>query len=163
MYVIDAISDWAGKIFSFLAIAMMFIIAYEVLARYAFNAPTIWANEAVTYLCGIYAVMGGAYTLRLGGHVNVDVLYAGLSLRMRAVLDLATFPFFLAYFGILLWLGIDLFWDSLKTMENSGTAWSPPIYPLKIMIPLAAFFILLQGSAKFIRNIKIALIREGTE
>lgn len=160
---IDGLSDWSGKVFSFLVGAIMFIIAYEVVARYVFNSPTVWASESVTYFCGIYAVMGGAYTLRLRGHANVDIVYAHLSPRMKAIVDLATFPFFFLFFGVLLWTGADYSWESLMTTETTGTAWNPPIYPVRIMIPIAALLILLQGFAKFIRDFKGVIKGEQAE
>ena len=153
---VDAISDWSGKIFSFLAVIVIGVIAYEVVSRYGFKSPTIWAGEAMTYLCGIYYVMGGAYTLRLRGHVKVDMLYERFSPRIRAILDLITFPLFLLFLGTLLWTAVDFSWQSTKIAETTGTSWSPPIFPVKIMIPLAAFLVLLQGIAKFIHDLNIA-------
>ena len=46
--VVEAVSDWSGKIFSFIAVIVMAIIGYEVVARYVFNAPTVWATETMT-------------------------------------------------------------------------------------------------------------------
>ena len=154
---IDSLSIWTGKLVSVFVGLTILIITYEVVARYVFNAPTVWANEAATFLCGIFAVMGGAYTLCLNGHVNVDVIHMKLSPKTRTIVDLLTFPLFLIYFGTLVWLGYDLFWDSVTTLERSGTSWSPPIYPLKLFIPLSALILLLQGFVKFIQNFRIAL------
>ena len=154
MFVIDLISKWSGKLFGFIAIVVMGVIAYEVVARYAFNSPTIWANEASTYLSGIYYVMGGAYSLFLKGHVNVDVIYGRFNPRTRAIIDVATFPFFFLWFGAIIWTSGDFAWTSLAIRETTGSAWSPPIYPVKATIPLASFLLLLQGFAKFARDIK---------
>ena len=159
MSVINAISDWSGKIFSFLAVIVVGVISYEVISRYVFNAPTIWAHETMTYLCGIYYVMGGAYTFYYGGHVSVDVIYIRLSPRARAIVDLITFPLFFLYIGVLIWTGADYSWESIKYRETSPTAWAPPIYPLKLAIPVGAFLVLLQGLAKFVHDVKIATSR----
>jgi TRAP-type mannitol/chloroaromatic compound transport system permease small subunit len=152
---------WSGKLFSFLVWPMILVIACEIIARYLFNLPTIWASETVTYLCGIYGVVGGAYTLRFRGHVNVDIIYARLSTRQKATVDLITSLLFFFFFGVLLWTGIILAWDSVEIMETSGTAWSPPIYPVKIIVPLGAILMLLQGVSDFIRNLKMAVTGEG--
>jgi TRAP-type mannitol/chloroaromatic compound transport system permease small subunit len=158
--IVDSISMWSGKLFSFLVWPMILVIACEIIARYLFNFPTVWASETVTYLCGIYAVVGGAYTLRFRGHVNVDIIYARLSTRKKATVDLVTSLLFFVFFGVLLWTGFELGWESIEIWETSGTAWSPPIYPVKLIIPLSAALILLQGVADFIRNLRRALTGE---
>lgn len=158
--IIDSISIWSGKLFSYLVWPMIIVIAIEIIARYFFNFPTVWATEAVTYLCGIYAVVGGAYTLRFRGHVNVDIIYARLSTRKKGIVDLVTSLFFFFFFGILLWTGFEMGWDSIEILETSGSAWSPPIYPVKLIVPLAALLMMLQGLADFIYNLKKVFIGE---
>lgn len=160
---VATISSWSGKIFSFLAVAVMVLIAFEVVARYAFKSPTIWAGEATTYLSGVYYIMGGAYTLLLRGHVKVDMLYDRLATRTKAIVDLVTFPLFFLFFSVLLWTSFENAWASTSIRETTGTSWSPPIYPIKITIPIAAFLILLQGVAKFIGDFYTAFDRGSTK
>jgi len=160
MHIIEQISVWSGKIFSFLAAVVVGLISFEVVARYVFNAPTSWGYEVMVYSCGVYYVMGGAYTLYLQGHVSVNVLHRRASPRIRAVLDLVTFPLIFAYLGTLVWMGTDIGLNSLMSREASGSAWGPPIYPVKLMIPLGAFLMLLQAFTKFIRDFRQAAGRE---
>lgn len=159
--VVEAVSDWSGKIFSFIAVIVMVIIGYEVVARYVFNAPTIWATETMTYLCGAYYIMGGAYTLHLRGHVNVDVIYGLFSPRKRAIIDLLTFPFFFIFAAALLWTSADFSWSSLELKETTGTVANLPIYPFKIMLPIATFLLILQALCHFIRDFKLAFTGKG--
>ena len=56
---------------------------------------------------------------------------------------------------MLLIYGGSLAWDSLARFEHSQSAWNPPLYPAKLMIPLAALLLLMQGLAKLIRDILI--------
>ncbi|MBA7540200.1 hypothetical protein ES705_32494 [subsurface metagenome] len=56
---IDRLSQWLGRVSSFLIIAMTLLICYEVVARYIFNRPTIWAHEASAMVFGTYFVLGG--------------------------------------------------------------------------------------------------------
>ena len=153
---IDSISEWTGKIVSFLVIVIIGVTIWEVILRYVFNAPTIWAFDAAYLIFGAYGVLGGAYTLNLKGHVNVDILYGRFPLRVRAVFDLATSIFFFLFCGLLLWKGGEMAWSSLKIMERGSSAWNPPVYPIKLTIPIGAFLLLLQGIAKFIRDLIIA-------
>lgn len=155
--IIDRISEWSGKSVSFLVIAIMGITVWEVVLRYVFNAPTIWAFDAAYLIFGAYGVLGGAYTLYLKGHVNVDILYGRLPLRARAIVDVVTSTFFFFFCGLLLWKGGVMAWDSLKIMEHASSAWSPPVYPIKLTIPIGASLLLLQGMAKFIRDLIVAV------
>lgn len=157
--IIDSVSEWSGKVFSLLFIVVVFIITYEVTARYAFGAPTKWAHELMTMLSGVVYIIGGAYTLYTGGHVNVDVLHRRLSVRGRAILDLVTFLFFLAFVGVILWSGGRQAWDSVMRWEVSRSHWAPPMWPIRLMVPLGAFLLLAQGLAKFIRDLSVATAR----
>jgi TRAP-type mannitol/chloroaromatic compound transport system permease small subunit len=61
--VIDWISTWSGKATSWLTIVVIFVVVYEIIMRYVFRRPTIWASETMIFLCAILYVMGGAWTL----------------------------------------------------------------------------------------------------
>ena len=156
-HIIDFISEWTGKIFSFLIAGVVAVIVYEVTARYVFNRPTMWSNELTTFLFGAAMIVGGAYTLRYGAHVRVDVVYSRWSPRTQAIFDMATSVFFFTFCILLLWKGAEVGWPSVLRRETSWSDWRPPIYPLRMMIPVGASLILLQGMAEFIRNILTAV------
>lgn len=151
-HVIDAISEWVGKGISYLVILMVLLLVYEVIMRYAFNNPTVFAHEASLFLYGTTGMLAGAWVLRHEGHVRMDAIYGRLSLRTRAIIDLATAPLFFLLVGVVLWTGWDMAYFSVKVNEHTQTPWGPPYYPLKLAIPLAALLILLQGIVKFIRD-----------
>jgi len=88
-----------------------------------------------------------------GGHVNVDILYARLSPRTRAVVDVFTSFLFLVFVGALLYFGSALAWESMSFWEHSQSAWDPPIWPVKLAIPIGATLLLLQGMVKLLRDI----------
>lgn len=153
--VIDKINDWVGKILS-LGVLFMFVMVFiEVIRRYFFNSPTVWGNELTQMIFGMYVVLCGGYILVLGGHVNVDILYSRFSTKGKAVADIITFSVFLMFCSMMLIYGGSLAWESLSRFEHSQSAWNPPLYPVKLMIPLGAFLLLLQGIAKLIRDISI--------
>ncbi|MCL6477566.1 MAG: TRAP transporter small permease subunit [Peptococcaceae bacterium] len=152
---IDRISEWTGKLSAFLIVILSFMIGYEVVSRYIFNRPTLWVNETSAMLFGAYIIFGGAYTLSAGGHINMDLVYQRFTKRQKALIDLITFWFFALFCVVLVWKGGDSAWYSLKNLEHSGTLWNPPVYPIKLVLPIGAFLLLLQGVAKFIRDAKI--------
>lgn len=159
--IVDRSIVWIGRIISFLAIFAMGVICYEVVARYAFNAPTIWGHELTVYLCGAYYVLGGAYTLFHNEHIRVDVFYSYFSPRLKAVVEVVTFPFLFCFIGVILWIGIEYSYESLMMGETSGTAWSPPIYYVKLCIPLGALLLLVEGVAQLVRNVLIAFAKKS--
>ena len=152
---IDKFNDKSGKIFAFLVIPCAAVLFFEVVMRYVFNMPTIWVHETSNYFFGAFFVLGGAYTLRHKAHVNVEILHVRLPLRVRAAVDILTAGVFFLLFGVIFWYGIQLAAISVEALEISHTIWGPPVYPIKIMVVIGAFFILLQGLAKFIRDIQI--------
>ena len=160
---IDRISEQSGKAVSFLIVFLVFVILYEIFVRYLFNSPTIWAHEIAQMIYGAYVILLGAYVLQRGGHVNVDILYHRFRPRTRAIIDLFTWLLFFYFCGLLLLKGGEMAWDSLKVLETEPTSFAPPVYPIKMMIPLGALLILLQGLAKFIRDLTLAITGKGEE
>jgi len=154
---INAVNDRVGNLLSYFLFFFFALLFMEVILRYFFNSPTVWANELAQMFFGAYAILAGGYIMRTGGHVNVDILYSRLSKKSRAVLDIFTSTLFFLFCGMLLVYGGSLAWDSLSRFEHSQSAWNPPLYPAKLMIPLAAVLLLLQGLAKLIRDIFILL------
>lgn len=145
---------------SLLIWGMIGIILFEVVARYVFNSPTNWALESASLTFGAFAIGAGAYTLLHEAHVKMDILYTHWSKRTRAVVDLCTFPLFLAFCGVLLWQSGIAGWQSVSLLERSNTAWGPPLYHWKMLVPVAAFLILLQGARGFIHNLLVAIGRQ---
>jgi len=152
----ESLNQWIGCILSFSFYALMVIMVFEVIARYVFNSPTNWVYELSTFVFSGACLLGGGYLLLHKGHVNIDILYSHLSSRGRAIIDLCTAPLFFLFMGILLWQGTIFFWNSLSYWEHSTTVWAPPLYPIKLALPVGAAFILLQGIVKFIKDIIIA-------
>jgi len=155
--IIDSLSEWTGRVAGFLIIFTVLVMVYEVVARYGFKAPSIWGFELTIFLCGTAMIIGGAYTLRYAGHVNVDILHSRFSLRGRAILDMVTATLFFAFVGMLAWKGWEFGWGSVQNFEHTDSLWEPPVYPFKMMLPIAAWLIVLQGLAKFIRDLTMAI------
>jgi TRAP-type mannitol/chloroaromatic compound transport system permease small subunit len=150
---IDTINEVIGRLFSFLLLLLMGIVTMEVIARYIFNRPTIWGWVLALQIFGAITVVGGAYAHLHNMHVTVDVVVEHLPPRFKALLNLFTSALFFFFIGVLLWQGSTTAWESLKTRESYTSIWQPPIYPLKMLIPVAVFLLLLQGIARFMRDL----------
>ena len=91
---VNKLNDWVGRLVCVLILPMIAILLYEVVMRYVFDRPTVWAHETSGMLYTVYFLLGGAYTLRWGGHIQIEFLYVRLSPRKRAILDCCTWLFF---------------------------------------------------------------------
>ena len=154
---IEAASDWTGKLSAFLIPAMMFIMTYEVVARYILKAPTTWAMESTQYLFLASTALGGAYLLLHGGHVNVPIVHGRLGTRTKAIVEVASSLFFFLFILALLratWLTTV---EAVVNLEHSPTYWEPPIYPVYIVMTAGILLTLLQGVANLIRNCMTAI------
>jgi TRAP-type mannitol/chloroaromatic compound transport system permease small subunit len=154
---IDRLSTGAGWLAGWLILPMTFGVAYEVVARYAFNAPTRWAPSLAYMLYGAQFMLAAAYTLLKGGHIRTDVFYERWSPRTRALIDAVCYVFFF-FPGMLFILvaGAVLAWEAWEIRERAG-GW--PLYPLKAVIPLTAALLLLQGLSELIKCARV--IRGG--
>lgn len=150
---ISLVNEWVGKACSLLFPPLVCIVLVEVILRYVFNRPTVWAWDISMMLMALTIVLSGGYVLHKNAHVNVDVIVTRFSPRTRAKIDLATSVLFFFAVGLLVWKSGEGAWDSFLTREHLSTVFSPPIYPLKIAWPIGAFLLLLQGVAKFIRDL----------
>jgi TRAP-type mannitol/chloroaromatic compound transport system permease small subunit len=157
--VIDAISRWSGKITGFLIYPGIGILVYEVIMRYAFHSPTLWAHGASQRIFGTYFIICGAYGLLVGAHVNMDLIINRVSTRTKGILNVIACLFFFIFIVVIIWQGSRFAWMSLSGLENDNTPWAAPMYPVKLMIPLGGFLILLQGIAKFSRDIMTIISR----
>ena len=84
---IDTMSDAMGRFAKYLILALIFVLTYEVVSRYVFNRPTIWALETSKMIFGSIGALCWGYTLKIGGHVRVDVFYAMFSEKWTAIVD----------------------------------------------------------------------------
>ena len=140
---------------------LIFILFYEVVMRYLFNAPTIWVHELSAYLYSILFLIGGVYALIKDEHIKVDIFYSRIKKRNKAILDLFTWLFFYVFIIVLLRQSIEYAYISFLRKEVSFSVWAPPIWPLKFLIFLVAFLMLIQGVFKTINS--LYLIFTGKE
>jgi len=148
---VTAVNRWIALAASALVVVMVAAIGYEVVVRYAFGAPTVWALELSRLLLGPYFLLVGPYLLHIGGHVNVDVLYARLPPRGARLVDVLTIPV-IAVFGVLLaWFSAPLVLSSFAAGETSTSAWNPAVWPYKAALPVAAVLLVAQALAEWLR------------
>jgi TRAP-type mannitol/chloroaromatic compound transport system permease small subunit len=158
---IDKVSTWIGQFFSWLIVALTFMISWEVFSRYVLDHPHAWAFDVMSMMYGSLFMMAGAYTLSKNGHVRGDVLYGFFPPRLQAWLDLVLYlVFFIPGVFALAYAGYGFAAESWAINEHSNvTADGPPIYPFKTILPIAGAFLFAQGLVEIVRC--IVCIKQG--
>ena len=158
---VDKVSTFVGHAFSWLIMALTFMITWEVFSRYVLDHPHPWAFDAMIMMYGSMFMMAGAYTLSKNGHVRGDVLYGFFPPRLQAGLDLTLYIlFFVPGVFALAYAGYFFAGESWAIKESSNiTSDGPPLYPFKTIIPLAGGMLLIQGIVEIIRC--VICLKEG--
>ena len=168
---IDTFSEWSGKAFAWLILPLVFSLTYEVIARYVFNAPTMWAFDMTYMLYGTLFMLGAGYTLLKQGHIRTDIFYDKWSPRRQGWVDAVSYLLFFFPGMILFFLAS---WDSalhsVSIREASDASpWHPPVYPFKMVVPVTALLLMIQGVSELLKSLYAALTgtaltkREGIE
>lgn len=155
---IDRFTDATGTAIAWLNVPLVVVVACEVVARYALDAPTIWSFDLTYMLYGAIFMLGAAYALRHGAHVRTDFFFERWSARTRGVIDaVAYIVFFFPALGVLLVIGWNEGWYAVTIGEVSEqTPWRPLMWPFKMIVPLSCLLLLLQGIAETIKSVYTA-------
>jgi len=157
---VESVSVLAGYAAATLVPTLAVLITYEVISRYAFNAPTSWAFEVSYMLMGITLMLGLAWCTLARKHIRVDFLYDNLAPKGKATVDLLGYVFLLI--PILVWISWALFvyfMEAYKVNEVSGeSAWNPIIWPFKFSFAFGFFLFTMQI---VVETIKCALTLTG--
>jgi TRAP-type mannitol/chloroaromatic compound transport system permease small subunit len=155
---IDSVSEWTGRIFSWVVVVLTVLVVLEVIMRRVLSRPTIWNFELTIQLYAFFFMIVAAYALLHRSHVAVDIIYQKFSRRTQAILDVITYTlFFFPFLSILFYEGSKYAANSWAMREKSWSVFAPPLYPIKTLIPVMAFLLLLQGLAIFIRRLHVAI------
>lgn len=157
---VETIQEYIGKGIGLLHYALIFVVLYEVISRKVFSNPTVWGFDLSYMLYAVMFLVGFGYTLKHGSHVRIDIIYAYLSPKKRAILDLIGYTiFFLPFMLICLKVSWDFGIQSFEMREQSMSVWQIPIYPFKIFMFIGFFLLFIQGIAEILKSINV--LREG--
>lgn len=160
LFTVDKVSTFVGRLFGWSIVGLTVLISWEVFSRYALGNPHAWVLDVQIMLYGVLFMMAGAYTLAHGGHVRGDVLYGFFEPRTQATIDLVLYiAFFLPGIFALTYAGWGYAGDSFAIRENTFSPDPLPLYPFKYVIPVAGFFLLLQGLVEITRC--VICLRDG--
>jgi TRAP-type mannitol/chloroaromatic compound transport system permease small subunit len=153
---IDFLIKKQGQFTSFLIVPLLFIVLYEVLMRYAFNAPTVWGFEATAFAYGMHYMLGLSFMENAEGHVRVDIVTARLPKRVQAVVMIIGYLIvFLPVYGLMTWGAFKFAHTATVTNELNSTSWAPRIWPYKIVMAVSFLFLVVQGLSTMLKQIQI--------
>ncbi|EDQ06385.1 hypothetical protein DSM14862_00122 [Sulfitobacter indolifex] len=170
---IDAMNRRIGRIMMYGIFALMGVLLWSTVSK-AFFVPSLWTLEMAQFVMVGYYILGGPYSIQLGSNVRMDLLYGDWSLRRKAWFDLITVFFLIFYLCVLLYGAISStayslgywgtepfsFFSGLVTgaeeighMEKSSSAWRPYLWPIKVVMIVGIFLMLLQCLSELLKDV----------
>ncbi len=186
--IVDRMNSGVGRFAQYLLFAMMAVLLWSSVSK-TFFTPSYWTLETAQFALVAYYMLGGPYSIQLGSNVRMDLFYGNWSARRRAWTDAYTVFFLIFYLVILLWGALSstayslghfspdtftFYWEliaafftggpeaaaaQLGHMERSATAWRPYLWPVKVIMCIGIFLMLLQAVSQLGKD--ILYIREG--
>jgi len=150
---IDAISEFIGKIVMYSIFLMIGVLLLGAITRNILNMPLAWTVEMAQFIITGYYIVGGAYSMQLGDHVRMDLIYDRFSPRNKAKIDVATNIFLVLYLVTLLVGSISSTMYAIEYGERKFSQWNPSMIPIKITMVAGIFLMLLQSVSTFFKDL----------
>ena len=171
--IVDRLNYGIGRVIMFGIFAIMAVLLWSTVSK-AIDQPSLWTLEVAQFAMIIYFFLGGPYAIQLGAHVRMDLFYENWSIERKATMDSLMVVCLIFYLGVLLWGGlsstayslgyfgsnpIGFFVDlatgekSTGTLERSRTIWRPYLWPIKSIMCLGIFLMLLQALSELCKDI----------
>lgn len=150
---VDALNYRVGRFAMYLIYVLGGILLLSTLSRLVLGAAVNWALEMSQFVLSAYYLLGGAYTWQQGAHVRMDLLYTRFSPRSRALTDAITILFVIFYLAVLFAGGISSTNYAIVYKQQNYSAWAPLLWPVKLVMTVAVFLMLLQAVSSFFKDI----------
>ena len=170
---VDAVNYRLGRLTMYGIFVLMGILLWSSISK-TFFLPTLWTLEMAQFVMVGYYVLGGPYSLQMGSNVRMDLLYGGWSARRRAWADAITVLFLIFYLCVLLYGAVSStayslgYWkdapfsflagiltgsEEVGTLERSSSSWRPYLWPIKVVMIVGFFMMLLQCVSELFKDI----------
>ena len=153
---VDAINYRVGRFAMYLLFVMGAMLLYSTLSRVLFGVPVNWVLEMSQFMLSAYYLLGGAYALQMDQHVRMDLFYSRLDARRRAMTDAFTILFVVFYLAVLFGGGISSTNYAIQYNQKNYSAWSPVLWPIKVVMTVGVFLMLLQAVSTLFKDLAIA-------
>lgn len=151
---VERFVDRIGRATSWLALAIVLLMATNVVLRYLFSYGSVWAQELEWHLLAPLILFAIAYALQKGEHVRVDVAYAHFPPRVQLAVNLFAAVLCLAISIAIVWLSINYVQQAYVIDEKSADPGGlTHRWVLKALIPLGFVLVALQSLAEIVKNV----------
>lgn len=152
--VVDRMNYLIGRVVMYGLVVMFAILFWGIITDIdaLFTTPANWTVEMSQYTLAAYYLLGGAYSMQLGANIRMDLFYGSWSTRTKAWFDVFTVLFLMFFLVVLLYGGIE---SALYSYPNhrAPTLWRPLWWPIKAIMSLGVFLMLLQSVSEFFKDI----------
>jgi TRAP-type mannitol/chloroaromatic compound transport system permease small subunit len=150
---VDALNYRVGRFAMYLIYGLGAILIASTISRLAFGAPFNWALEMSQFVLSAYYLLGGAYAWQQGAPVRMDLFYQNFSPRRRLVTDAITVLFVIFYLCVLFAGGLSSTNYAIVYKQQNYSAWAPVLWPIKVVMTVAIFLMLLQAVSSFLKDV----------
>ena len=124
---LDRLSVFIGRVTMMLIVLLTSVMIYEVILRYVFEAPTLWANELSLWIASFIFLLAGLYAMQQRSHIRITMLYDVVPKWLRHFFDILSTALILIWVFATVWGGFNEAVDAFKIWELYDSAWAPPI------------------------------------
>jgi len=149
---VNAVNRVVGRFAMYMIFAMIGLLLFSSISK-TFFLPTIWTLEMAQFSMAAYYLLGGAYSMQLGAHVRMDLLYGRWSPKGKAFADSITAFCLVFYLVMLLYGAFSSTEYALQYGEESYSSWAPYMAPIKIIMTFGVVLMLLQAIAIFFTDL----------
>ena len=150
--VVEAVNERLGQGAGYIVLLIMLTTTTEVVMRYVFNRPTMFAWPLNRIFFGVFILFAGLYNMKTGLHIRIEIFYEKFPPKVKFFAHLLELGAFLAFIGVLVWQTTWMGYNSLTSRELMVGAFRAPLYPFKVLIPIVCLLFLLEGIIVFVRK-----------
>ena len=157
----DSVNKWVGSISAWIAIPLMAIIVFDVIAR-KLGHPTLWGYETSIMVYGVYIMLVSGYGLLHDSLVKVDILSAHWSEHTNKLVQLIMFVIcFVPFITLMLPIAWNSFLADFASGTRSWSSWGPVLWPCRLGLFLGLLFLWLQGISEILKIVIYFLENKG--
>ncbi|NKB75563.1 MAG: TRAP transporter small permease subunit [Gammaproteobacteria bacterium] len=150
---IDNLSTRFGRLAMYGIFLMIGTLLLSAITRNVLNIPLSWCIEMAQFTMTAYYIVGGAYSMQMGDHVRMDLLYDRYSEKTKARIDTYTSIFLVFYLVCLLIGSISSTMYAIEYDQRKFSQWNPSMIPIKVIMVFGITLMLLQSISMFFKDL----------
>ncbi|MEF1187179.1 TRAP transporter small permease [Vibrio sinaloensis] len=150
---INRLVYWIGVSASVLMPILALTVAFEVFSRYVLGKPTIWAYDVSLFLFGYIAALGGALAQQNKAHINVDVFYLSVSMRVRSLFNLVSYSLAIFFLSVVLMMALGKFEEAMEFNYRRQSEWAPSMAHFWVMMMVSCCAFIVQFTSDMIQDL----------